>query len=111
METSKIKRKDLRKALKSSIYSGKRFAGIRSFFGSIRKKKALDKVETSYRQTASKEYIKNVRQTVEKEYNEEMDKKKNFSEKYKVIGVEKILSGKTINKSVTFEELDEELDR
>lgn len=111
METSKIKRKDLRKALKSSVYKGKRFASICSFFASIRKKKALSKVENSYRQTASKKYIKNVRESVEKEYNEEMDKKKNFAEKYKVIGIEKTLSGKTSSKAATFEELDEELDK
>lgn len=110
MDPSNIKRKDLRNALKTSVYQGKKFAGIRSFVLSISKKRALNIITETYRKKASKEYVDYVRTTKKKEYENEVGKRKTFAEQYKVIGIENTINGRN-NKTETFDRLDEKINK
>lgn len=103
-----LKRKDLRKALKTSVYKGKRFAGIRSFIGSISKKRAMNKITNNYRNTSSKEYLKNVKENLKNQYQYEQTRREHFRDKYAAKGIEQAINNNTPDKTDIFEELDKD---
>lgn len=103
-----IKRKDLRIALKNTIYKGKRFAAARAAVASIFKKRATKKVREHYKQSASDEYVKKARENAKKKYDDEQNKHAKWADQYKVKATEHILNNNTIDHSKIYEEMDKE---
>ena len=100
-------RKYLRKALKETVYKGKRGAGLRAWFASRNRKYGLKKVQEEYRKNASKEYIDEIRKAVEDKYNAAKNDRDAFKARYEQKGIEQVISGNG-SKTQVYDELDRE---
>lgn len=105
-DPSHVKRRDLRKVLKNSVYIGMPFAGLLAFFSSFNKKKAMNKITDTYKIYASQEYINRVKSRLKKTFDAERSKREEFKKKYAEKGIEATLSDSTFDKNAAFEEID-----
>lgn len=87
-------RKELRKNLKSTVYEGKRFAGLRSFVMGTFKKTAYKKLRQNYKNKAVSDYANSVRKAAEQSRDNIKTKQESFKERIQNVKVENAINGR-----------------
>lgn len=87
-------RKELRKNLKSTVYEGKRFAGLRSFVMGTFKKTAYKKLRQNYKNKAVSDYANSVRKAAEQNRDNIKTKQESFKERIQNVKVENAINGR-----------------
>lgn len=108
IDPSKIKRKDLRRVLRNSVYNDMPFSGLLAFIFSFNRKSAMTKITNKYKVYASREYIQKVKGTLKKSFEKERSKRERFQKKYQEKGIEATLTNSAFDKKSVFEEIDQE---
>lgn len=87
-------RKELRKNLKSTVYEGKRFAGLRSFVMGTFKKTAYKKLRQNYKNKAVSDYANSVRKAAEQSRDNIKTRQESFKERIQNVKVENAINGR-----------------
>lgn len=87
-------RKELRKNLKSTVYEGKRFAGLRSFVMGTFKKTAYKKLRQNYKNKAVSDYANSVRKAAEQNRDNIKTRQESFKERIQNVKVENAINGR-----------------